>query len=126
MAVTTTRSDLSGADGFNSLRKDNETGTAAITSSAAIVKPTRLISVSCKFNAAPTTSENLTITANLASGAVYDVLLYSVDPSASSLTDLVWLPDEPMWFYDGDSIDIAYTNTDTEDYGIEIVMMESV
>lgn len=124
--MATTRRKVSGESGFDAVRKDDFTGAASIDTSSTIDKPTQLVSVSCKFSAAPTTSEDFTITANLAAGSTYDVLLYSVDPSASSLTDLVWLPDAPMWFYRGDAIDVAYTNTDTKTYSVQVTLKEAV
>jgi len=43
-------------------------------------------------------------------GAAYDTVLFSVDPSATSATDIVYIPDEEMLFESGDEIDVAYPN----------------
>jgi hypothetical protein len=80
----------------------------------------KLISVTLHMSAAPTTSENFTITLDANAGAGYDTLLYSIDLSAASVTDLVWFPDEPMLLEGGDAIDVAYENTDVGTYGMQI------
>ena len=105
-----------------SVYKVNGTGATAIATSMTV--PTgqtyQLVSVSCKFNVAPVTSENFTITLNANAGAAYDVLLYTVDPSVASLTSLLWQPDEPVLLEGGDAIDVAYANSDLGTYGLQI------
>ena len=107
---------------MSSVFKVNATGGNAIAASMAV--PTgatfRLVSVSLNMSAAPTTSENFTITLNANAGAVYDVLLYSLDLSTGSTTDVVWFPDELMLLEGGDAVDVAYANTDTGTYGVQI------
>ena len=123
--MTTTRTSITGA--YTALRKDVATAaTGAIALSATAVKATELKSVSLNLNTAPTTSENFTITLNANAGAAYDILLYSVDLSSGSTTTMVWYPDEPLFLETGDSIDVAYTNTDTRTYGVQITMLELV
>ena len=102
--------------------KTNGTGAQAIATSATVPAggTYQLISVSCKFSSAPTTSENVTITLDANAGAAYDVVLYSVDPSASSLTTIFWQPDQPIYLEAGDVVVVAYTNTDTRTYGVQI------
>ena len=78
----------------------------------------RLISVSCNFNLAPTTSENLTITLDDANGNDFDLLLYTLDVSAGATTDILWQPDEELMLVPGDAIDVAYTGTDGRNYGL--------
>ncbi len=80
----------------------------------------RLISVSCNFNTAPTTSENFTITLNMHAGLAYDLLLYTLDVSAGSTTDLLWQPAEEIILEGGDAIDVAFANTDARLYGAQI------
>ena len=82
----------------------------------------RLISVSCRWNAAPTTSEFLTITADLNAGAAYDVLLYTVDPSVAATYSLLFLPDQEEIFEGGDVITVAYAGTDPRQWGCQITM----
>lgn len=106
--------------------KTNATGAAAIAASDTVPSdwPSlyKLVSVTLSLNVAPTTSENYTITLNANAGAAYDVLLYSLDLSAVSVTDLVWFPDAPLLLEAGDAIDVAYANTDTKTYGVQITM----
>lgn len=96
------------------------TGAAAISAATAASAEFKLIMVTCHLSAAPTTSENFTVTLNSAAGAAYDTVLYSTDPSLSSATDLVFLPDSELKVKTGDEINVAYTNTDTRTYGVSI------
>ena len=75
----------------------------------------KLKHITVKWNTAPTTSQSLTLTLNSATGAAYDCVIYSVDPSVGSLTSL-WINFEDQNGLDiaaGDAIDLAYLNTDT-------------
>jgi hypothetical protein len=95
------------------------TGAVAMASSCKINDITRVKQVTVKFSSAPTTSEPLTISLNSVSGSDFDVLLYTVDPSVAALTSIVWVPDGgAMILLPGDSLDVAYTNTDTRTYGV--------
>lgn len=100
--------------------KVNATGAAAIATSTAIAAEWKLLAVTVHFSSAPTTSQNLTMTLNAVAGAAYDTILYSVDPSLSAATDVVYIPDGEMKFFVGDELDIAFTNTDTRTYGLTI------
>jgi hypothetical protein len=82
----------------------------------------RLISVSCRWNAAPTTSEFFTVTADLHAGATFDILLYTVDPSVAATYSLLFLPDQEEIFEGGDAIDVAYAGTDPRHWGLQITM----
>lgn len=62
------------------------------------------------LDAAATTSEALTVTLDAASGAGYDAAIRSHDPSVSSGTVFEWV--NLGRFVVGDTITIAYTNTD--------------
>jgi hypothetical protein len=100
------------------------TGSGAIDASH--VAPTgqhyQLLSVALHLSAAPTTSESLTVTLNSMHGAEYDARLYTVDPSATSLTDLYWTPDADTWLAPGDAVDVHYANTDARVYGLTITV----
>lgn len=102
--------------------KFNHTGTALVAFSGTVPagQHYRLVSVSCNFNAAPATSEDFTITLDANAGAIYDLLLYTLDPSAGSTTDILWQPDEEIILEGGDQIDIAFANTDARNYGAQI------
>ena len=102
--------------------KVNGTGAAAIATSMTVPEGAtyRLKSVSLKMSAAPTTSQDLTITLNANAGAAYDAVLYRFDLSVEAVTSLVWFPDEDLDLEAGDAIDVCYTNTDVRTYGVQI------
>ncbi len=66
--------------------------------------------ITLKFDSAPTTSENITLTKDSIQGAAYDTLLLSFDPAADSATDVVI--ENVTGLRNGDKIVLAYTNTD--------------
>lgn len=105
-----------------SVYKVNHTGTALMQFSGTVPagRHYRLVSVSCNFNAAPTSSENFTVTLDANAGAAYDLLLYSLDPAAGATTDILWQPDEEVILEGGDAIDVQYDNTDARLYGAQI------
>ena len=105
-----------------SVFKVNSTGAAGIAASLTVPSGQhyRLVSVTVNLSAAPTTSEDFTITLDANAAAAYDTLLYSLDLAAGATTDVVWLPDEPLILEGGDAVDVAYTNTDTGTYGVQI------
>ena len=107
-----------------SVYKVNATGAVAIASTMTVPvgQTYRLVSVTLHLDAAPTTSELFTVTLDAQAGAAYDTLLYSVDPAAHAMTDLVWLPDEELFFGGGDAIVVAYANTDVATYGVQTTM----
>ena len=107
-----------------SVFKVNATGGAAIAQTVTVPAGATyvLYHVSLAMSAAPTTSENFTITLDANAGAAYDVLLYSLDLSAGSTTDLVWFPDEPLYLEGGDALDVAYANTDVGTYGLQLTV----
>ena len=107
---------------MSSVYKVNHTGTANLAF-AGTVRPGqhyRLVSVSCNFSAAPTTSENFTIELDAAAGAIYDLLLYTLDPSAGATTDILWQPDEEIILGPGDAVDVTFANSDSRNYGAQI------
>ena len=107
---------------MGSIFTDRKTGTAAL-GFAFLVPPGqhyRLMHVTCAFNNAPTTSENFTIEWDVSAGGVYDILLYTLDPSAASTTDILWQPDEELILGPGDAIDVNFANTDAANYGAQI------
>jgi len=81
-----------------------------------------LISVSCVFAVAPTTSEDYTITIDANAGAAYDLLLYTVDPSVGSVTDILWQPDELLYLEGGDAVDVAFAGTDGAGWAVQVVI----
>jgi len=95
-------------------------GAIAATATVPIGESYRLASVSCRFSAAPTTSENFTITLNANAGATFDVLLYSLDPAAAATYSIMYYPDEEMFLEGGDAIDVAFANTDNRHWAVQI------
>ena len=102
--------------------KENATGSGPILASLVVdeAKTYNLISVSLNLDVAPTTSESFTITLDADAGAVYDTLLYTNDLSVGSVTDILWMPDQPILLEGGDAVDVAYANTDGRLYGLQI------
>jgi len=107
-----------------SVFKANATGSdvMGLTATVPAGRHYRLMTVSLNMDAAPTTSENLTITLDANAGAEYDVLMYSVDLSFASTTDVVWWPDDVLHLEPGDAVTVAYANTDKNTYGCQITM----
>jgi hypothetical protein len=73
--------------------------------------------VKLTLSAAGGVSENFTITVNSATAAAYDTVIFSQDMNA--VTDLLWVPDEPIPIVNNDVLDFAYANTNTRTYGLE-------
>ena len=109
---------------MSSIYKFNTEGAGPIAATATVPvgQHYRLISISCRWNAAPTTSEFFTVTADLNAGAAYDVLLYTVDPSVAATYSLIFLPDQEEIYEGGDAIDVAFANTDVRHWGLQITM----
>jgi len=77
----------------------------------------QLMEIVMNFNTAPTTSENVTITATNADSDVYTI--YSFDPSAVSGTSYAVLFDQR--FEEDITIGVAYTNTDARNIVTNVV-----
>lgn len=82
----------------------------------------QLVSVSLHLSAAPTASENLTITLDSEAGAEYDTVLYKVDPASTSMTDLFWRPDDPTYLWPGDAVDVAWANSNNRTWGMVVTV----
>ena len=82
----------------------------------------RIKKILVAFDAAPTTSEDLTITLDSAEGSAYDTTLFTVDPVSESVSgSMVIRPEDDEWeFVYGDAINIAYDNTDLADISISV------
>jgi hypothetical protein len=109
---------------MSSIYKFNLEGAGAIahTVTVPVGQHYRLISVSCRWTAAPSTSEFFTITADLHAGAAFDYLLYTVDPSVAATYSLLFLPDQEEIFEGGDAIDVTFANTDSQHWAVQITM----
>ena len=99
----------------------NATGAAALALSTTEAGKFKLISITVRFNIAPVTSQNLTVTLNALDGAAYDTVLRSLDPSASALTSFFVDYGDGLICESGDQMDLAFTNTDVRTYGARVV-----
>lgn len=99
----------------------NATGAGALAMTTTETGKFKLVSITLRFNTAPTTSQNLTVTLDANDGAAYDTVLRSLDPSASALTSFFVDYGEGLICESGDQIDLDYTNTDARTYGARIV-----
>jgi hypothetical protein len=61
---------------------------------------------------------NLTVTLDANAGAEYDTVLLTQD--MTSVTDLLWQPDQPVYFDKGDKIVVAWANANSRTYGLEV------
>lgn len=98
------------------------TGATALALSTTEGRRFKLDRVTVHLSAAPTTSQDLTLTLNANRGAAYDVPLLTTDPSVGSVTDIVFTPDGEWVFEAGDELDLAFSNTDARTYGAQIVV----
>jgi hypothetical protein len=60
---------------------------------------------------------NLTITLDANAGAAYDAVLLTQDMTL--ITDLVWQPENPIPFDNGDKLIVAWDNANGRTYGLE-------
>ena len=98
------------------------TGTAgmALNGPVPVGQHYRLVSLTLNLSAAPTTSENLTVTLNSVDGVIYDTLLYSLDLAAGATADLLWQPDPEILLEGGDVVNVAWANTDVRNWGAQL------
>ena len=94
------------------------TGAAAIALAIAPGWRFKLKGISLHLSAAPTSSENLTVTLNSAYGAAYNAVIYTRDLTVGSLTDLYIEFGDNYVFEVNESLTVAWANTNTKTYGI--------
>ena len=97
------------------------TWAAAINTTTAIWGNFRLSSITLHFSAAPAQAGDITFTVNAKDWAAYDNILFSVDPSTASETDITYTPTNDLVFEEWDEIVVAYANADARTYGLRIV-----
>jgi len=102
---------------------NNNTGVGAIAVSFGPAYHFYLHAIILHFDSAPTTAGDLVITIHPIEGAAYNTTLVLFDPSASSITDMVYQPNIPLLCKNGDTISIAYANPDGKTYGIRSVVI---
>ena len=111
------------AAGRRPIMRHKTTGTGALALSTTQARRFKLVRVTVKFSAKPTTSEDVTLTLNSKDGADYDSVLARANPSTGSGTgDVVFTGTENDIYEDGDELDLAFTNTDGKTYGAIIVV----
>jgi hypothetical protein len=92
------------------------TGAAAIAASLDPTRNFQLAEMRIHLSAAGGAG-SLTMTLNSISGAEYDVKLLTLD--MTSVVDYVWQPSNPLYFEQGDTIDVAWANANNRTYGLE-------
>lgn len=98
-------------------------GVAINDTSGAMTGNCYLDAVLVHVNAAPTTSEYLTVTLDSVAGESYDTVLYKIDLSAASTTDIVITPsDLGVPVLTGDALKTTYANTDKRRIGITYLL----
>jgi hypothetical protein len=109
---------------MSTILKFDGTGTAGLVLAAPVPigQTYRLLSLTLNLSAAPTTSENLTVTLDAHAGAIYDTLLYALDLSAGSVSDLVWQPNPEILLEGNDVIRVAWANTDVRNWGAQLTL----
>jgi len=99
-------------------RVTRATGAAAVSVTLAPAIAWQLQEIRIHLSAAGGAG-NLTITEAALAGAAYDTILVTQDMTA--VTNLVYFPARPLQFVAGDAIVIAWANTGSKTYGIEIL-----
>jgi len=72
------------------------------------------------ISAAPTTAGSFTLTLNSVDGADHNLVVYSIDPSTASTTD-VFNNDLDLLLLAGDALNIAYANADGRTIGVQMI-----
>lgn len=89
-----------------------------------VTSPVRLRELRVHLSAAPTTAGSFTLTLDSVDGAAYDLLLYTLDPSVSSTTDV--LEDGfDVLLLTGDALKVAYANADGRTIGVQLLLGEA-
>jgi hypothetical protein len=101
------------------------TGSGAISTTTAIADDFEFDHLTLHLDGAGTTAENLTVTLNANDDPAYDTILYSIDLSVGSITDLVIGLDDlgisARRFEAGDELVVAWPNSEGNTYGLRIV-----
>ena len=103
-------------DGINKVKRT--TGSAVLAMSLTPEGPTSITSVKLHLSAAGGVTENFTVKINSVVAAAYDTVLFSQDMNA--VTDILWVPDQPIPIVTNDVVDFAYANTNSRTYGLEV------
>ena len=104
------------------LKRQIATGAGVLADSVSASRMIRVMEVRLHLDAAASATEDFTITLNSVSGTKYDVNLVTQD--MAGVGDLIWRPDAPVILAKGDTLDIAFANSDTNEFGLETVYQE--
>ena len=85
-----------------------------------VLSTTVLKELRLHISAAPTTAGSFTVRLDSVDGAAFDVLVYSIDPSVASTTD-VFNNDLELLLTPGDALDVAYANADGRTIGVQML-----
>lgn len=96
---------------------DRQTGAEAIEYSLSSTGKIVVTAIRVHFDAAGTTSENLSVSIASATANAYDVVIYTID--IQGVSDVVYA--YPIVLDVGDELVVGFTNTDTLTYGLEVV-----
>ena len=99
------------------IQKSIYTGAAAV-SIALDAGQVQIERIEVHLSAAGGAAENLVVKLDALAGAAYDVVYLTED--MDTVTDIVFQPDRPLEFVNGDKLVITYTNTNTRTYGISV------
>jgi hypothetical protein len=99
-------------------RVQRATGAAAVAMTIAPGVAWQLEEIRLHLSAAGGAAENLTATMDAGAGAVYDTVILT--QAMAAVVDLIYKPARPHIFSATDALVIAYANTNTRDYGIEV------
>jgi len=99
------------------IRRHQATGAAALSQTISPGCAFQLEHVKVHLSAAGGAGD-LTVSIDADQGAAYDIVLKTQDMTA--VTDLVWSPERPLTFENGDKIVVAWANAGTKTYGLEV------
>lgn len=112
-----------------SFQTDYQTGAAGITGAVcALQRPSNACYLKCvklHLSSAGGAAESFVISIDSAEGAAYDVVLHTTS-DMTSVTDVVYLPDNPIPIAANDKVICTYTNTNTRTWGVEFDFEDTV
>lgn len=99
-----------------------DTGNGALAAELRLKPCWKLLRIELKMSAAPTTSENLTISRDAKRGSSFDFNYYTRDLSVGSVTDLCVPFGNEYVMNEEDEIAITYNNTDGNTWAYRAVI----
>jgi len=105
-------------------KTDQNSGQAPIAYTFSSPVPYELVSVRVHLSAAGGTAENFTIDVDSDAGTKYNVRMFTHD--MEEVQDLFWSPDKDISCESGDRLVFTYANTNTRNFGLEIVYRQAI